>query len=183
MISVYLDGELPSPWKEKLEKHVAGCPECAGRIEAYRSISPVCGTGEAAVVDAAGERVWERLSASTKRGSAFPGRRALWRRRVSLPIPAVAAALVLGLTFAWTFRVPQIQEASGEMSIVSEAEFGVPEQNMESVIESLIGRSGSEVLMMRLPESQSFVSTGEPAMIRAADYSRHAAARQGRGRN
>ena len=54
MLSVYLDGELPSPWKEKLEEHVSGCPECAGRIGAYKSAAPVPADGEGADAGAAG---------------------------------------------------------------------------------------------------------------------------------
>jgi len=188
MLSVYLDGELPSPWKEKLESHVSGCPECAGRIKAYRNIALIPGggaaTGEEIAVNAAGERVWQRLDASMKRGRMFPRSRAIWRRSVSLPVPVAAALLVVALTFAWMQWTPDADEMVG-VSFTSETELDVPVQDMESVIEYLIARSGSEMLILRLPETQSFVSNGEPAIIRAADYSRQLASwnMQGRRRN
>ena len=178
MLSVYLDGELPSPWKEKLESHVSDCPLCAGRIKAYKSISQGNETGGEAAVSAAGERVWKRLGVS---GRTFPRRRAIWRRSVSLPIPA-AALLVVGLVFAFSFLGSS--EATG-VSHVSETEFDLPVQDIESVIEYLLARGGSETLILRLPESQSFVSNGEPAIVLAADYSRQIASwnMQGRRRN
>jgi len=98
-----------------------------------------------------------------------------------MPLPAAAALLILGLAFAWIFGQPRTQEAP--ITLASEAELFAPAQDMASVIEYLIGRSGSEVLMLRLPESQSFVSNGEPTIIRAADYSRQIASWQGRRRH
>ena len=38
-ISVYFDGEMVSPWKEKMEAHIKGCADCAGQLEAYKKIS------------------------------------------------------------------------------------------------------------------------------------------------
>jgi len=188
LLSVYLDGELPSPWREKLESHLSGCPECAGRVEAYGRLSPapMPGGGEA---EAAAERVWRRLSAPAAGGGRRARRGAIWGRSVSLPLPAAAAAaavLVAGLAFAWALASPGPGAGQGATLISSEAEFGLPVDGIESVIEYLIGRSGSDVLMMRLPDDQSFVSSGESAVILAADYSRQIAswgAQPQRGRN
>jgi len=105
MLSVYLDGELPSPWKEKLESHVSGCKDCAARIESYRSVFPAPARVPATdTTSEAGERVWQRLDASARQGR-LSRRRAIWRRNVSLPLPAIAAAavaLVVVTTFAGT---------------------------------------------------------------------------------
>ena len=186
MLSLYFDGELPSPWKEKLEDHVSACPECAEQMETYKSLSLASSagggavTGDEAVVNEAGERVWKRLDASMKQGRMFPRRRAIWRRSVSLPIPAAVALLIVGLVLAWVM-VPTVDEMAG-VTLASETEFEVPAQNMESVIEYLISRSGSEMLILHLPESQSFVSNGEPTIIRAADYSRQVASWNIQGR-
>ena len=181
MISVYLDGELPSPWKEKLESHVSDCRECAERMEAYRSVSfGSAGAGEDA--EGASDRVWQRLNASMKDGKRLSRRRAIWRRSVSLPIPAAAALIVLVTALALITAGPRTDGMSA-VSLATETEFDLPASDMESVMEYLIGRSGSEVLMMRLPKYESFVSSGEPAIIRAADYSRQIASWQGRRRH
>ncbi|GHU05470.1 hypothetical protein FACS1894147_11680 [Spirochaetia bacterium] len=48
ILSLYHDDELPSPWKEKLESHVASCPACAARLAQYRDLSRVLLDNDAA---------------------------------------------------------------------------------------------------------------------------------------
>ena len=38
LLSAYIDGEVPSPWKEKLESHVVECPKCAVRVSEFRKL-------------------------------------------------------------------------------------------------------------------------------------------------
>ncbi|HOV93590.1 MAG TPA: zf-HC2 domain-containing protein [Spirochaetales bacterium] len=38
LLSAYVDGEVPSPWKEKLESHVVECPKCADRVSGFREL-------------------------------------------------------------------------------------------------------------------------------------------------
>jgi hypothetical protein len=38
LYSAYIDGEVPSPWKEKLEAHLASCPSCKAKVEGYRGL-------------------------------------------------------------------------------------------------------------------------------------------------
>jgi hypothetical protein len=178
MLSVYFDGEIPSPWKEKLEAHVSGCPDCRKRLETYRLISDT----PADVPAEAGERVWQRLGFSEGAANEQPSpamrRRPIWRRRLSVPLPAVAAAAVLVLVFAFVlFRNTPAREAP-VMSFASEEDLDIPEifpdLDMAGVLQYLNDRDSGEVLIIRLPESRNFNNYSEPAIIRAADYSRNA---------
>src|SRR5690348_6207183 len=36
-LSAYVDGELAEPLRSQIARHLAGCAECAARIEAYHS--------------------------------------------------------------------------------------------------------------------------------------------------
>jgi hypothetical protein len=47
----------------------------------------------------------------------------------------------------------------------------VPVSDMNGVIQYLGGEDTADIVIIRLPESQRFMSSGEPAIIRAADYS------------
>ena len=38
LYSAWVDGEIPSPWKEKLEAHIAACPKCRARAEQFRKM-------------------------------------------------------------------------------------------------------------------------------------------------
>jgi len=173
LLSVYFDGELPSPWKEKMESHIAGCPACAQRLEAYRRIAP----GKAAAgLEPAQERVWQKLEHSM--GRTKPP--AAWRRNISIPLPAAAAAaavfvLLVALAFLLVLRVTNTEGMSG-MTFASDAELDapgiIPVADMEDVLQYLGGRDNGDIIILRLPESRNFVNYGEPSIVRAADYSR-----------
>jgi len=190
LLSVYFDGEMPSPWKEKMESHIAGCPECARRLEAYQRISRAsAGDVFAGEEAAAKERVWRRLEQCTGRAAdnspAWPTvvrDRAVWRRHISVPLPAAAAAVILFiiLSFFMGLRISRTAESSG-MTLAAESEFDTPDNipvsDMEDVLQYLSSRDNGEIIILRLPESRNFVNYGEPAIINAADYSRQTTGR------
>jgi len=200
LLSVYFDGEMPSPWKEKMESHIAGCPQCARQLEAYRRVAQAAAedaSAEDAALEAVKERVWRKLEQRTGMtadkavGSAaawpraVPGR-AVWRRRISVPLPAAAAAVVLFIALALVIalRITGPAESSG-MTLAAETEFDAPDiipaSSMESVLQYLGGRDNGEIIILRLPESRNFVNYGEPAIIRAADYSRQTSTKNMQG--
>jgi len=48
LYSAYADGEVPSPWKEKLEAHIASCPKCKQQAERYARLRSLIASGIAA---------------------------------------------------------------------------------------------------------------------------------------
>jgi len=186
LISIYLDGELPSPWKEKLENHLAECSVCREKLEAFGQLVKKPATTEQEAMEAAKDRVWQNLQSRRRfqpravgnlsRVSKAPG---LLQRRLSIPIPAAAAAAVVIVLFTMVwFRIgqnntgiasipqnetPVFQTQSGEIPGI------IPVADMNSILEQL---TSDDIIILRLPESQSFRRAGEPEMIRAADYQR-----------
>jgi hypothetical protein len=190
ILSLYLDGELPSPWKEKMEAHLASCPGCRGLVESWRGISR-----DLRLEDDPdrGERVWERLKVRIDAAGA-PGRGPagtrilrlpeLCRRRVSLPLPAAAAlgaaaaAFVFILSSMWLR--PSRQNAAPSASPFASLETAGIDMELRDIpsvvdgtglLQYLESSDSSEIVIIRLPESRSFRSAGEPKIIRAADYS------------
>jgi len=185
LLSTYIDGELPSPWKEKLEAHLEQCSECAEKLEVFRQQRLIfkeagASSEETASMETARERVWHNIE-SRRRMSRYR----LWSRRLSIPLPAAAAAaVVVALLAILLFRAspdrnnglasqpvdPAVSRAS--FVLASEDEPGViPMANLDSVLQYL-GADGSEIIILQLPESKSFLRSGEPDLIRAADYTR-----------
>jgi anti-sigma factor RsiW len=180
ILSVYLDGELPSPWKEKVESHLEVCPACRDLLESYR-LASASGDGadarERSRMEAAGERVWRNIENRLERAVplVFPERRiSLWRRSIAVPLPAVAAAALIFIVLAmfWLKR-PAEPSAMPNMILASEEELGpagmAPVSDMNGVLQYLSGADSGDILILRLPESRNFTSSGEPAIIRAAD--------------
>lgn len=103
--SAFADGEVPSPWKERMESHAASCPDCARRLEAYRRVdtrmASLMGPSETGELDAAGRRIASRLAsleASAKPSSSV--RLGVRRRPTRFPLPmALAAAAAAAFVF------------------------------------------------------------------------------------
>jgi len=212
ILSLYFDGELPSPWKERFEAHRDACPDCGRQLAAWAGTRAALAADSVAVEALsreAGERVWLRLSAGfaaaevaagpareagvtgpavrrqrntrpTHNGFGYrPGRAGFLRRRLSIPLPAAAAAAaLLVLAFALLARqavrpgLPAaIPFAAGGPGGVVETPLPVPASSMSDVLRYL-DEGGDGFTVINLPEKGSFASFGEPALRKAADYSR-----------
>jgi anti-sigma factor RsiW len=179
ILSVYFDNELHSPWKEKLEAHLEQCPECRARLEGYRFIrEPVTGPlgpGElAAHIETARERLWQKIGPL----AAQKCRPRLWSRSIAVPVPlAAAAALIMVIAFAAVLAgrpspgaVPDSQMAAAGLGV--DVQGIIPISDMNGILQYLGNENAADMVIIRLPESKSFISTGEPTIIRASDYSR-----------
>jgi hypothetical protein len=199
ILSVYLDGELPSPWKEKMESHLVSCSHCRKTVDSWKQISDRLREAEGET--GSQDRVWECIGRRIKdfeesKGipagnggfSVTAGRRTftdLWRRRVILPFPAaaalgaVAAALAV-ITSSLLLRPSERNSPAISDSALSALEnAGIdmelnnirPISDVSGVLQYLERTDSNDIVIIRLPESRSFQSAGEPKMIRAADYS------------
>jgi hypothetical protein len=194
LLSVYMDGELPSPWKEKMEAHLSECSVCKGNYDSFKRLQEYFKKDthqrrtivERAVMneqtlpdyefmEKSREKVWRKLEARQR----FSARTGLWQRSLSIPLPAAAAAAVVIAILAMFFinnssNTRQYPEPSrSNFILASEEEMNIMPAavDMNGVLQYLGGDS-ADTLIFKLPESKNFLRTGEPAMVRAADYTR-----------
>jgi len=185
-ISVYYDNEMDPHYKEKMERHIAGCADCSKQLEAYRKISLSLDPAQDKLAEEAGRRVLQKLENKglypdyRKRPAwGFPP---VWKRSVSIPLPAAAAAavfMIIALAFLLT-RSPGRTEIPN-MAITADTEIlpdVIPFSGMESVLQYLGATDTGDILILRLPESRNFASYGEPAIIKSADYTRNVQGRK-----
>jgi hypothetical protein len=187
ILSVYYDRELPSPWKEKMEAHLAGCPECRARLKkleeysAALQVKPAYRAGFSP--EEAEERVWKTLAGLSRPDNAVkPVSRVrhIWNRTVTIPLPIAAAAaalFVLVFTLVLANRQENTVPIPVDMVISTDMDFDmreiIPVSGISDVLQYLgQDNGGNDFMIIRLPETEHFMSTGEPAIIRAADYSR-----------
>lgn len=176
LLSVYTDQELPSPWKEKLESHLSECPDCAERAGRYKAFSSALRRQGESDTEEAKARVWKALHkavASPAAATVFPSRH---RRGINIPIPAaVAAVLVVALVAAFVGG-PLLSPRNQDQTMArlgTEVPGIIPVSDMAGILQYLDSQdSSTEIVIIRLPETRSFISSGEPALIRAADYTR-----------
>jgi hypothetical protein len=176
ILSVYMDGELPSPWKEKMEDHLARCARCREKLESYRRASRLLdragtGGGVEEALKGAKERVWLKLQDKPERG--FSPRPGVWSRSVAVPLPAAAAAAILfialgALIFRQFFFTPPARD---EMAAGVELDLPgiMPVSDMSGVLQYLGSQDTGDIVILRLPESRNFMRSGEPRIIKAAE--------------
>jgi anti-sigma factor RsiW len=188
LLSIYADGELPSPWKEKMDAHLKECPVCREKFENFKKIRELFNKDASAKkinesdIQLSKEKIWRNIEAR-RRFMPHPG---ILRRRISLSIPAAAAAAVIIALITMFLsgggkilnnRFAGKKANSDERAnIILAAEEEIPEilpaaTDLNGVLQYL-GADSSDIIILRLPESRNFARAGEPAIIRAADYSR-----------
>ncbi|GMO44438.1 MAG: hypothetical protein Ta2F_19040 [Termitinemataceae bacterium] len=129
----YIDGEIPSPWKEKLEAHIVSCIECLDTVSAYKNIhkqlnEPAFTAAESLEMESAKSRVMEKLESSFDEcpnsfGFSRNGRNkrsGILTRSIDVPVPfAAAAAAVLVLSVSMLFVNKNIEHKQNtDMEIV-----------------------------------------------------------------
>ncbi|MCL2758944.1 MAG: zf-HC2 domain-containing protein [Treponema sp.] len=183
LLSIYVDGELPSPWNDKMESHLSDCAACREKFENFKRIHDLL--KKDAIQDKQEEikdRIWRNMETRQR----FRPHPAMMRRRLSIPLPAAAAAAVILVLLTMLFvRGGQVNknESPERLDFILAAEDEIPgimpvSADLNSVLQYL-GVDSTEIIILRLPESTSFSRTGEPAIIRAADYQQNSGSRRG----
>jgi len=197
LFSIYVDGELPSPWKEKMESHFSQCSVCAEKLKnlerlrelfkkdtsARRTIveknAADSNKNEIEFMEEAKARIWQKLESKRR----FKRSAGLWQRRLSIPLPAAAAAaVIIALLTMLLYRdgrvnnnnsIAQQPQDSYNFILAAEDDFPgiIPTADISGVLQYL-NQEGTDVIILTLPESRNFSRTGEPEILRAADYQR-----------
>ena len=184
LLSIYKDDELPSPWKEKLESHLNECSDCREKLSAFNKFIEKPADSEQAIMEAAKDRVWQNLQSRRRfqpRAVNAGNSSRIWQRRGSIPLPAAAAAaIIIALVTVMWLRSGQISNnglandpygRAGFLIAADEEEIPgiMPAAGISGVLQYL-NTDSADIIILQLPESKSFSRTGEPAILRAADY-------------
>ncbi|AEJ18820.1 anti-sigma factor family protein [Gracilinema caldarium] len=176
LISLYKDGELPSPWKEKLEAHIQTCPECTHTLRAYVHLSGFLQTEQltSEQIEVVQKNIWKHLSHRLPQTNQVKTKR-IWKHPLIIPLPAAIAALVAVALLA-SFITPFIlhQGTKGTQNIAkinTEVPGIVPVSDMHGLLQYLENQaSAADIVIIKLPDTSSFIPSGQPEIIRAVDY-------------
>ncbi|MDR1894031.1 MAG: zf-HC2 domain-containing protein [Spirochaetales bacterium] len=193
ILSTYLDGEVPEPWGGEIARHIAECPRCAqafGTLQSLSSRIREAGQGrEMAELLAGQEKCYLRLMA---RRDGLP-RGLLLGRRISLPLPALAAAALICLFIGAVFRFPRpggadlaVETREGAPGFLPSAEIPLarpagllPEgtrsyrlrgRNLEDLADIIKQRDEGMQVFIELPPASTFSRPREPQFIRGEDF-------------
>ena len=165
LLSAYCDGEVLSPWKARMEAHLAECGPCRAVVNRYRALGRFL---RSAPPGAEEPMAFLRVRGAVGNSPLPP--LPLWSKRISLPF-AVAASLLFfagGLAlsvFAWPGPRQDVL-VDGRQS--TEAAANIADiKDMKQLLDIL--REDSERVIITLPGERGFQSYGKPIFLRAED--------------
>ncbi len=174
LLSAWTDGEVPSPWRETIERHIEACGACS-QVVASLNRTHALFSSDTARIDAASEparlRVRERLGFAVVRRASASG--AFWTRKFSIPFPVAAAAAlalaVLGFALAESGRrnadLRMAVQRAFEATPVATSGMGI-----ESIIEYISKQNSAVNINITLPAEAFGAVTGQPFIVREADF-------------
>lgn len=174
LLSAWIDGEVPSPWRESMGQHIGACAACSASVASMRRVQGML-SADSASADAAALAAKDRVTA--RLAAAIPGRlpesRPLWSRRYALPLPAIAAAAVLlaSLSFALVATSARNNELRVAVRQAVEAtSVAASGLGMESLVDFIGKQNGAVNINITLPAEAFGSIPGEPVIIREADW-------------
>ena len=125
LYSAYVDGELQSPWKEKIEAHLVSCEKCSMVVDSYRKISLKLSENSFPEPDLDGSflKLYAKRQDCLKRMELNKNKPTSWFYKSNrIPVPALAAA-ALFLFVLTPIIVLSTQESLEPSGTVAATEF------------------------------------------------------------
>lgn len=172
VLSAYLDGEVPERFVPEIRSAIANDNEVRAEYEELLGLQRRLDTKPPVDLAASAERSWQVVSA---RVAERKPERDVWHRRVTLPLPALAAAATLVLALAgvllWTL-LPGANEPDTSLAQGNDVDvtIRVDGSDMDHVLQWLVDQNMLGEVNIELPE-QRFQIVGEPVFVKQADYS------------
>ncbi len=168
LLSAHLDGEVPSPWKERIDSILASDAECRQRFQRISTTHTKLHTAPQPDFAAAQERVW---SAIEKRTVYVPAAHRFRTISVSLPVAAVAAMAILAVGVLASFlalRVPAFAGATADQDGL-DTDLTIRAEDVEQLLRLVNSSEPVRQVQIDLPDQSRFQFSGEPRLIRAVD--------------
>lgn len=175
LLSAFTDGEVPSPWRERIAAHLEGCARCAATVEGFRGLSARLrsrgGLDEAAVASRIAARLG--LGAGPSEGGLrlLPTEAGRPRRGLALPLPAAAAAalalLGLGLVSGRVLLSPAaLARAPAPSPTLAIPTAGSGSPTMDSLVRYLEAQNAPVSITIQLPANPAFTGGGAPMIVK-----------------
>lgn len=168
ILSALVDGEVPSPWNEKILKHLETCEGCSRVVREYRRASESFTGSPGPEPGAARDAVWARLAESSRSRRPEP----LWRARFAVPLPVAAAALFAVAVLSTLVVTSRRENNALRMAVFAATELTQPVNQasaMESVLQFLESRDSRITVTVQLPPGAGLESYGKPVFMKAPD--------------
>ncbi|MBN1698415.1 MAG: zf-HC2 domain-containing protein [Spirochaetales bacterium] len=177
VLSAYSDGEVGFPWNKELDEHISNCPSCRQKLDELTVLKEALRTSPEPDPAIPMERVRNNIARLTEKQKIIHV--PVWRKKVSLPMPFVAAAFFLFcLGVVLVFSVILNLGNRSEIIVIDETDHGKKEfriigknpEEIQALLESLEYKTADEEVIIRLPDDSEYFLIGEPEIIKTVDY-------------
>ncbi len=189
IISAYVDGELQDKLHTDVKNHIRKCERCrkiAAEYTALQELFTATSDSPAEDVVAGTERkarVWREIQRHTRRERV----QGFWHRRLQVPLPVAAgvAVAVFALVLTLLFNPFSTEQQMVPLAMQSDETIeSIPEvpsdfvssantmPELEQLVRFLSDQGAAIEVKIQLPSSSKIQVTGEPQLLRAADYRR-----------
>lgn len=152
LVSAYLDNEVPSPWKERIEDRIATDPDDQKLYAYFQQTKAFLQADKQWIQDQTSE-MSDRVLASVLNDieeDRSPARSRFWNSRISVPVPLVAAAALV-LVFGFGFNLAR--------TLMDDSQTIIANQVQEPVQLLPQGLYGLPVASTQTPDIQTLFST------------------------
>jgi len=176
LLSAWVDGEVPPPWRDRISSHVEGCEACSSKVTAWQDLSGALRAAGSLDETALVSRIRARLE--TRLGVPHevelhhrPEGLRLFRSlagSVSLSFPAASAAalaLLLAGGLSGGLLAGTNGFARGDKS-ASASLISANSSNMDSLVRYLEAQNAQVSVTIQLPQNASFPASGEPMIVK-----------------
>ncbi|HAK45969.1 MAG TPA: hypothetical protein DCO79_08645 [Spirochaeta sp.] len=171
LISAYHDHETDARWTMDIKAHIEGCEKCSIENSKFESISSFLQTNEVPCEGQIKSRIYNAIE--RRQTVITPG--SIWRKHFDVSFSAIisAAAVVTVICAALIIGLMRFgQGAAVVEEIYPESEIVVQVLSLEDVAAYLLSDDSAFDVLITIPSSDAFSVTGEPQLIREADYRR-----------
>jgi hypothetical protein len=171
LLSAFVDDEVPSPWKERMETHIAGCSRCSEKAHALRSLKRILVAAETdfetEALAVARARIAASIDFSMARGHTKAGLtyyiRSLWSRRIPLPMPFFAVGL-LALVFLVGMSLGLIAPFTSTARTIA-SKIISPQSTTLEMMAQYMKQSSVQPVMIEMPQESVFNQLGNPVIV------------------
>ncbi len=165
LLSAHFDHEVPSPWKEQLDRIIESDSVCRQRFDRIAATHSALHTGAEPDFDGAKNRVWDSIQSRTAYTQPYHRFRTV---SISLPLAAAAAMAILAVGVLASYM---LLRAPGNAAMAGGIESGVTIRvdDVEQLLRIMNSSDPVRQVQIDLPEQSRFQFSGEPRLIRAVD--------------
>jgi len=186
VISAYVDGELAESLHKEVQEHIESCDYCRSIQAEYHSVKELFfAVGNSPIHDTltgphTKARVWQQIQRKTRRETA----QNFWHRQIQVPLPLAAGVLAAVVVLAFTLIFSPFSSDQSGVPLALQEDDSIPSvptnypatensrPDLEQLLRFLSDQGAAVEVKIQLPSSSKIQVSGEPQLLRAADFRR-----------